>query len=124
MTTTKATVKNTSALTPVTRGQKSYCNRAHVITLSNGVRLLKSYDTIVCGINTRGHFFRLWAGWSATTAKHVDSFVLTYTDRARGINKKEWEAMPIEKWAYKYAEYRYTYTPAYPAPMGFYAMYW
>lgn len=60
-------------LIPCTR-QKSFYGKAKVIE-KNGSKLLQSYNTIVCGIDNNGHFSRYWAGESATTMKHVNSFL-------------------------------------------------
>ena len=89
---TKTTIKAVYELKPDRYSpNKSFYGKANVIELSNGVKLLQSYDTIVAGINTSGRFVRLWGGWSATTAKHLASF----SDGYRG--KKAWEEMPVDK---------------------------
>lgn len=101
------------ALTPDVSNRYSFYNRAFIIELPNGVRLLKSYDTIVCGVNTRGHFFRLWNGWSATTARHIDAFKRTFVG-GYGIGKKSWQEMPINpRYVSRYAGYKSVSTPAY-----------
>lgn len=60
-------------LTPNTR-QKSFYGKAKVIE-KNGNKLLQSYNTIVCGIDNSGIFRRYWSGESATTMKHINSFL-------------------------------------------------
>lgn len=75
------------------RNQKSFYGKAHVITLSNGDKYLQSYETIVAKIDSKGEFTRLWYGWSATTAKHIDSF--RRSNGLPGICKSEWEKLPV-----------------------------
>lgn len=53
--------------------QKSYYGKATTRTENNAV-ILKSYNTDVCKIEN-GKIFRLWAGWSSTTAKHINDFL-------------------------------------------------
>ena len=53
--------------------QKSFYGKAVIHYLDNGTVLLQSYNTIVCEISN-GEFIRRWDGWSATTAKHINSF--------------------------------------------------
>ena len=57
-------------------GRKSFYGKAHVIERNDGV-YLRSYDTIVCRI-VNGTFQRLWDGYSATTMRHVNSFLDEY----------------------------------------------
>ena len=66
-------------LTP-TSGQKSFYGKAVVIKKDNGDIELKSYNTIVARIRN-GQFERLWSGYSATTMKHINSFI-----KEMGIN--------------------------------------
>lgn len=57
-----------------TDGRKSFYNKAAVIDHENGIFELKSYNTIVARINN-GKFERLWNGYSATTMRHINSFI-------------------------------------------------
>lgn len=75
------------------RRQKSFYGKAHEITLANGDKYLQSYETIVAKIDSKGEFTRLWYGWSATTAKHIDSF--RRSNGLPGIGKAEWEKLPV-----------------------------
>ena len=120
----KITVKEVYTLPAVYRNE-SYYNKAHVIVLSNGVRLLKSYETIVAGINTRGNFFRLWDGWSATTAKHLTAFSMLYAKKDQGYHgKKDWNDMKVDTVASaKYSDFWRTPTKAY-APTMYSYWYW
>lgn len=69
-------------LKPVHSSNKSYYGKATVVTLDNGVKILKSYDTVVCVIvpNVEGTSFAAvampWMNWSATTGKHTWDFLL------------------------------------------------
>ena len=75
------------------RSQKSFYGKARQITLANGDKYLQSYETIVARIDNKGEFTRLWWGWSATTAKHIDSF--RRSNGLPGIGKAEWEKLPV-----------------------------
>ena len=57
-----------------TNNQKSFYGKAEVIEKDNGDIELKSYTTIVARIRN-GKFERLWNGYSATTMKHINSFI-------------------------------------------------
>ena len=59
---------------------KSFYGKAKVIECDNGDIELQSYNTIVCRIKN-GKFERLWDGYSATTMRHINSFIDLY-----GIN--------------------------------------
>ena len=74
-----------------TDSHKSFYGKAQVIT-SGGTVYLKSYDTIVAKI-CGNEFFRTWGGWSATTARHVNSFRNVYGFPS--ISKAEWVKMPV-----------------------------
>ena len=54
---------------------------------------LKSYNTIVCAITPSGKVKRYWNYWSATTARHVDSFMKMHD--LPGINKAQWLKIPL-----------------------------
>lgn len=71
--------------------QKSYYGKAKVITTEKA-RYLLSYDTIICRLSFGGEFRKLWEGWSATTAKHINDF-MRFTRFGRGFSKKEWLAL-------------------------------
>jgi len=81
-------------LTP-NNNRKSFYGKAHVIQ-AGPLRLLKSYETIVAYYDKGGKLHRTWAGWSATTSRHVDAFVFHVGHAARGIGKAAWEKMPVE----------------------------
>lgn len=66
-------------LTPQFSSNKSYSGKALVITMDNGVRMLKSYETIVCIIlpekKGKVEVIMPWMSWSYTTGKHVWDFL-------------------------------------------------
>ena len=82
----------TQNLIPVD-SHKSFYGKAKVI-IRDGKTLLKSYNTIVCEIDENGAFKRTWYGWSATTARHIDSFRAKYG--LPRINKATWCKMEVE----------------------------
>ena len=73
-----------------TNGRKSFYGKAIVIE-KDGWVFLKSYNTIVCGIDSANNFHRFWNGWSMTTWNHIRSF------QNQIDNKKEWDNITIEK---------------------------
>ena len=83
--------------------QKSFYGKAKFITYNNGFIGCLSYDTVVCVYNPNtGEFYKLWDEWSATTAKHIDSFCNYFG--FRGFNKKEWLNLEYSLcyWAYDF----------------------
>lgn len=86
--------------------QKSYYGKAKIIR-SEKARYLLSYDTIICRLSFGGEFRKLWDGWSATTAKHINDF-MKFTKFGRGFNKKEWENLdyfPATGVIYHYSDF-------------------
>ena len=79
-------------LMPTPYGRKSFYGKAHIIKTDAGY-FLRSYQTIVCSYEN-GSFHRLWDGWSATTARHVDAF--RYYFGLPGIGKGDWLKLPVE----------------------------
>lgn len=83
---------NMVALNPVD-GRKSFYGKCNVIFDNEGNRFLKSYETIVAKVDAEGKFYRFWGGYSATTMRHVNSFLAFV-----GINgggKKWWDAQEV-----------------------------
>lgn len=74
-------------LTP-TDGHKSFYGKAIVIVEPSGREILISYTTPVAAKEPDGTISRLWAGWSATTGRHIAAFC--------GLNKKAFTALPVE----------------------------
>ena len=78
--------------------RKSFYGKAHIIELDNGTKQLQSYNTIVCELSLAGAFTRLWNGYSATTTRHVNSFL-----RFLGYNnggKAFWDSCQTNKTIY------------------------
>lgn len=74
--------------------QKSYYGKAKTRT-ENDFIVLRSYDTDVVAYNpTTGEFKRLWNGWSVTTAKHINDFLILFN--LPKISKREWLSLPCE----------------------------
>lgn len=76
------------------QAQKSFYGKARVV-VDGEKAYLQSYNTFVCCMDENGQFHRLWSGWSATTARHVNAFRSAYG--LQMISKKEWIAMEIDK---------------------------
>ena len=73
-------------------GRKSFYGKAVAIEKDNGDIELRSYNTVVARIRN-GVFERLWSGYSATTMRHINSFIDTY-----GINgggKAWWVSLEV-----------------------------
>lgn len=68
--------------------QKSFYGKAHLLELSNGMRVLKSYDILIL-VKDGKRFLKLWDDWSVTTGKHIYSFC--------GMHKKDFEKLPYMK---------------------------
>jgi len=73
-------------------GRKSFYNKAVAIEHDNGIIELKSYNTIVARI-VNGQFQRLWWGYSATTMRHINSFIDYYG--ISGGGKAWWDSLEI-----------------------------
>ena len=71
---------------------KSFYNKAKVIECDNGDVELKSYSTIVCRIH-KGNFEKLWDGYSATTMRHINSFLDFYG--IPGGGKPWWDKLEV-----------------------------
>lgn len=72
---------------------KSFYGKAKLVFTKNEV-FLCSYNTLVCKIDKHGIFVRLWNGYSATTMRHVNSFLHTF--HISGGGKKWWDAQPCQ----------------------------
>lgn len=71
--------------------RKSFYGKAKVLETDSGVYLC-SYDTLVCGIED-GVFKRFWAGYSATTMRHVNEFAKQFYHTP--LSKSDWECMIV-----------------------------
>lgn len=74
--------------------QKDYYGKAYIIPSDDGGAALKSYETLVCKIDSDGNFTRLWNGYSRTTMNHINDFRKLYDLPA--LNKAAWMATPCE----------------------------
>lgn len=74
--------------------RKSYYGKA-MIEEGDGVKILYSYNTPVAKINRKEEFIRLWPGYSATTMRHVNSFIELFN--ISGGGKKWWDSLPVGK---------------------------
>lgn len=74
---------------------KSFYGKAKIIETENGEKVLQSYNTFVCRITAAGRFVRMWGGYSATTMRHVNSFLSFYD--MNGGGKAWWNALPVEE---------------------------
>ena len=74
-------------------GRKSFYGKAIVTHYSDGLTILKSYDTDVCYITPDGNFIRAWNGWSATTQRHIVAFTAKYDIPSGG--KSWWMSLPV-----------------------------
>lgn len=71
---------------PCLDSQKSFYGKAKVIEKPDGEKVLQSYNTEVCKITAAGRFVRLWSGESATTMRHVNSFLQFFGIAGGGLN--------------------------------------
>lgn len=69
-----------TALIPEHMSNKSYYDKATVITLDNGVKMLQSYDTVVAIVLPKEEdkivVYLPWMDWSKTTGKHLFDFLM------------------------------------------------
>lgn len=72
--------------------RKSFYGKATVIEKDNGDVELRSYNTIVARIRN-GNFERLWSGYSATTMRHINSFLRTFG--IDGGGKAWWTSLEV-----------------------------
>lgn len=71
-----------------TDGRQSFYGKALVQVEENGEKILYSYLTKICSKDKNGKIKRFYDGWTQTTGIHIKAFC--------GLNKKEFEALPIE----------------------------
>lgn len=74
---------------------KSFYGKAIVIETEEG-RYLKSYDTVVCFLSYGGTFKKLWNGYSATTMRHINSF-MRYIGWNEYSGKNWWIGLEVNK---------------------------
>lgn len=73
---------------------KSFYGKAKVIEC-NGCKLLKSYDTIVCKIDSNGSFIKMWNGYSTTTMRHINAFLDLFG--VIGGGKSWWNSLSVQR---------------------------
>lgn len=76
-------------LEPMVGSRKGFYGKAKVIAYDNGVYALLSYNTIVAAGTMGGGLYRTWAGYSATTMRHIESFAAFLGTEVNG--KRDWE---------------------------------
>lgn len=72
---------------------KSFYGKARVKVLDDGSKVLYSYGTPVCKLSVSGRVFRMWGGYSATTMRHVNSFL--EDNGAEGGGKAWWDRQEV-----------------------------
>lgn len=75
--------------------RKSFYGKARIKETENGEKVLQSYNTEVCKINANGQFVRMWGGYSATTMRHVNSFLSFFG--IPGGGKAWWDAQEVQQ---------------------------
>ena len=86
---------NNFYLSPCT-SQKSFYGKAIVKPVNDASFVLQSYDTNVCKlfwIDGDAFFVKLWGGYSATSMKHINSFLSFFGFPQYG-GKKWWDNLP------------------------------
>jgi hypothetical protein len=78
---------------PCLDSRKSFYGKAQVIEKEDGSKQLKSYSTIVCSIDASGAFHRHWIGESATTIRHINSFLKFFDIPGGGV--AWWREQPV-----------------------------
>lgn len=73
-----------------TDGRKSFYGKALVDVRENGDKVLYSYGTPIVRL-TKGKLEKIWYGYSATTMRHINSFLDTFG--IQGGGKKWWESL-------------------------------
>lgn len=77
--------------------RKSFHGKAKVVTLPGNVWCLLSYNTVVAYTDSSGCLHRTWEGWSATTQRHVNSFLHFMGLSSEYAGKKAWNSLPVEQ---------------------------
>lgn len=80
---------------PCMDNHKSFYGKAQVIETTAG-RYLKSYQTIVLFWSYGGTLVKLWDGYSATTMRHINSF-MQFVGLAQYSGKNWWQSLPYQE---------------------------
>lgn len=78
-----------------TDSRKSFYNKCYVTIDEQGNKTLTSYNTEVARITKEGKIERLWDGYSATTMRHINAFVDTFTDETGAGGKTWWDGLEV-----------------------------
>jgi len=73
--------------------RKSFNRKAWVILAADGRRYLRSYDTVMASADEDGNVARHSDFRSATTNRHVRSFLAQF---GNGLTSKEFQELPVE----------------------------
>lgn len=73
----------------------SFYGKALILWTDTGDVVLMSYGTPVCKVTKSGEFMRIWPGYSATTMRHVNSFLTLM--RLPRENKSWWLQLPAKQ---------------------------
>ena len=73
--------------------RKSFYGKARVIHMRDASTILESYGTRVCKLTPEKKFVRLWDGYSQTTMRHVNSFLLYFG--VEGGGKAWWDKQDV-----------------------------
>ena len=71
------------------KNRKSFYGKAVVDIARDGTETLFSYHTPIIRKAKDGTLTRLWAGWSATTGRHIYAFC--------GLRKKDFSTLPVDR---------------------------
>lgn len=74
---------------------KSFYGKCKVLDFM-GEKILKSYKTEVLKVDRSGRLVRLWDGWSVTTQRHVNAFLI-HIGRPDLQGKANWHEIPTVK---------------------------
>lgn len=85
------------SLPPINVRQKSFYGKARILKYHNGKTVsLQSYNTVICQINDNAFFVKLWSGYSATTLRHINSFLALFDSDIK-LSKRQWERLEVDK---------------------------
>ena len=85
---------NEAELHPQYSRRESFYGKARIIKKGDSSQL-RSYDTIVCRIDSKGNFERLWDDYSVTTLEHVNEYRQQHG--LQQLNKKAWCEMEVKQ---------------------------
>lgn len=75
-------------------GRRSFYGKARALVSQKGWTFLKSYDTVMCGIDRKGNLHRLSDFMGATTRRHVKAFLAYF---GKGIDfKRDYLSAPVD----------------------------